>query len=163
MADRVAVINNGEIILVEEKTELMRKLGKKQLTLQLHAPLAAVPAALATSARAARGRRRSSPIPTIRRAERTGIAGAACGDSREPGIGFKDLQTTQSSLEEIFVSLVQETPHELARGRRDLHLRDGAHVAHDRAEHRSRPCSRRRCTSWCSAPRSARASTRSTA
>jgi ABC-2 type transport system ATP-binding protein len=107
MADRVAVINKGEIILVEQKTELMRKLGKKQLTLQLHAPLAAVPASLASYPLELHAGGLELTYTYDAKSERTGIAGllAALG---EAGIRFKDLQTTQSSLEEIFVSLVSK-------------------------------------------------------
>jgi ABC-2 type transport system ATP-binding protein len=107
MADRIAVINRGEIMLVEQKTELMRKLGKKQLTLQLHAPLAAVPAALARYALELHAGGLELTYTYDTKSERTGISGllAALG---EAGIRFKDLQTTQSSLEEIFVSLVSK-------------------------------------------------------
>jgi ABC-2 type transport system ATP-binding protein len=110
MADRIGVIDKGEIILVEDKTELMRKLGRKQLTLQLHEPLAAVPSALAAYdvALADGGhelvytyetqdvqRNRDGILPLLR-------------DLTAAGIRFKDLHTTQSSLEDIFVSLVRE-------------------------------------------------------
>jgi ABC-2 type transport system ATP-binding protein len=107
MADRIAVINHGEIMLVEEKTELMRKLGKKQLTLQLHIPLAAVPASLASYALELHAGGLELTFTYDTKSERTGITGllAALGDA---GIRFRDLQTTQSSLEEIFVSLVSK-------------------------------------------------------
>ncbi len=107
MADRIAVINHGEIMLVEEKNELMRKLGKKQLTLQLHAPLAAVPASLASYPLELHAGGLELTYTYDTKSERTGIDGllAALG---EAGIRFKDLQTTQSSLEEIFVSLVSK-------------------------------------------------------
>ena len=107
MADRIAVINRGEIMLVEEKNELMRKLGKKQLTLQLHAPLAAVPASLASYPLELHAGGLELTYTYDTKSERTGITGllAALG---EAGIRFKDLQTTQSSLEEIFVSLVSK-------------------------------------------------------
>jgi len=106
MADRVGVINKGEIILVEDKVELMRKLGKKQLTLQLHEPLAAVPEALAGHhlTIAADGRELVYSYDT--RKGRTGITDLL-DDLRRAGIRFKDLQTTQSSLEDIFVDLVR--------------------------------------------------------
>jgi ABC-2 type transport system ATP-binding protein len=106
MADRVGVINKGEIILVEDKAELMRKLGRKQLTLQLQQPLAAVPPRLAPYrlSLAAGGRELVYTYDT--QAERTGITGLL-DDLASAGIGFKDLQTTQSSLEDIFVDLVR--------------------------------------------------------
>ena len=107
MADRIAVINHGEIMLVEEKSELMRKLGKKQLTLHLHTPLAAVPASLASYPLELHSGGLELTYTYDTKSERTGITGllAALG---EAGIRFKDLQTTQSSLEEIFVSLVSK-------------------------------------------------------
>jgi len=105
MADRIAVINHGEIMLVEQKAELMRKLGKKQLTLQLATPLAAVPASLSSYALELHSGGLELTFTYDTKSERTGITGllAALG---EAGIRFKDLLTTQSSLEEIFVSLV---------------------------------------------------------
>ena len=107
MADRIGVISHGELILVEEKTELMTKLGKKQLTVQLHQPLAAVPAQLAEYGLelADEGGELVYTYDTQR--ERTGIT-RLLRDLSEAGIGFKDLQTSQSSLEEIFVGLVSE-------------------------------------------------------
>jgi len=107
MADRIAVINHGEIMLVEQKAELMRKLGKKQLTLQLATPLAAVPASLSDYALELDSGGLELTFTYDTKSERTGITGllAALG---EAGIRFKDLQTTQSSLEEIFVSLVSK-------------------------------------------------------
>ncbi len=109
MADRIGVISKGEIILVEEKAELMRKLGRKQLTLQLPAPLAAIPAALAPYGLtlAADGTELVYTYDTQR--ERTGIT-ALLRALNEAGIRFRDLQTEQSSLEEIFVNLVSERP-----------------------------------------------------
>ena len=109
MADRIGVISKGEIILVEEKAELMRKLGRKQLTLQLPAPLAAIPAALAPYGLtlAADGTELVYTYDTQR--ERTGIT-ALLRDLNSAGIRFRDLKTEQSSLEEIFVSLVTERP-----------------------------------------------------
>jgi ABC-2 type transport system ATP-binding protein len=106
MADRIGVINRGELIVVEEKTALMRKLGKKQLTLHLQAPLAAIPPALA-----------GLPLELVKdgtelvynfdtQAADTGIA-ALLRKLNEQGIEFKDLHTAESSLEEIFVSLVR--------------------------------------------------------
>jgi ABC-2 type transport system ATP-binding protein len=107
MADRVGVINKGELIVVEEKAELMRKLGRKQLTLQLHERLEGVPAALARYGLelAADGTELVYTYDT--RADRTGITGLL-KDLSAAGIRFRDLQTSQSSLEEIFVGLVRE-------------------------------------------------------
>ncbi len=109
MADRIAVINKGEIILVEQKAELMRKLGKKQLTLQLPAPLAAVPASLANYPLELHAGGLELTYTYDAKSERTGIT-ALLAALAEAGIRFKDLQTTQSSLEEIFVSLVSKRP-----------------------------------------------------
>src|SRR5262249_21644947 len=107
MADRVGVINKGEIILVEDKAELMRKLGKKQLTLHLHKKLDAVPDALAVH-RLALADEGSVLIYTYdTQGERTGIT-ALLQDLNHAGIRFRDLHTTQSSLEDIFVDLVSE-------------------------------------------------------
>jgi ABC-2 type transport system ATP-binding protein len=107
MADRVGVINNGELILVEEKAELMRKLGRKQMTLELREPLAAIPSALAAYqlTLAAGGKELTYTYDT--RAEHTGIT-ALLDDIRHAGIKFSDLRTSQSSLEEIFVGLVRQ-------------------------------------------------------
>jgi ABC-2 type transport system ATP-binding protein len=108
MAERVGVINRGEIIVVEEKTELMRKLGKKQMTLQLHAQLTALPQSLADFPLELHADGHELVYTYDTRSERTGITTllAALGDA---GIRFKDLSTTQSSLEEIFVSLVRRS------------------------------------------------------
>ena len=107
MADRVGVINKGEIILVEDKVELMRKLGRKELRLHLHAPLAAVPEALAAHnlTLAADGCDLVYHYDTQQ--GRTGIT-TLLDDLRRAGIRFKDLETTQSSLEDIFVDLVRQ-------------------------------------------------------
>jgi ABC-2 type transport system ATP-binding protein len=107
MADRIGVINKGEIILVEDKNELMRKLGSKELTLHLHKKLDTVPPALA-----ARGVELANGGSELvyaydTRGERTGITGLL-NDLRIEGITFRDIDTKQSSLEEIFVSLVRE-------------------------------------------------------
>src|SRR5258705_5724959 len=108
MADRIGVINKGEIILVEDKVELMRKLGKKQLTLHLHDRIESIPAQLAAHniALAADGSELVYTYDT--KAERTGIT-ALLSDLGQCGIRFNDLHTTQSSLEEIFVSLVRQS------------------------------------------------------
>ena len=109
MADRIGVINKGELIVVEEKAALMRKLGKKQLTLHLQEPMAAIPAALARVAPGARrtaGTSSSTRFDAQRGAHRR--SRRCCARLGELGIGFKDLNTRQSSLEDIFVSLVSE-------------------------------------------------------
>ena len=124
MADRVGVINHGEIILVEDKAELMRKLGKKQLTLDLREPLAAVPPALASYKLALAGDNKKLIYSYDTRSEHTGIT-SLLDDLRHAGIKFQDLQTTQSSLEDIFVGLVHKIrePHnERLRRARDLYL-----------------------------------------
>jgi ABC-2 type transport system ATP-binding protein len=107
MADRIGVISKGEIILVEEKTELMRKLGRKQLTLQLHPPLQQLPAALAAHDLRLSADGGELTYTYDAQAQRTGIP-ALLKDLADAGIAFKDLHTTQSSLEDIFVSLVKE-------------------------------------------------------
>ncbi|HEY2864609.1 MAG TPA: ABC transporter ATP-binding protein [Casimicrobiaceae bacterium] len=107
MADRVGVINKGEIILVENKVELMHKLGRKQLTLQLHDPLTAVPPELAGHHLELSGNGSELIYTYDTQGERPGIA-ALLDDLDKAGIQFKDLQTTQSSLEDIFVSLLRE-------------------------------------------------------
>ncbi|HJU31619.1 MAG TPA: ABC transporter ATP-binding protein [Hyphomicrobiaceae bacterium] len=106
MADRIGIIAKGELILVEEKAELMRKLGKKQLTLHLLNPLDVVPASLANHRLSLSGEGRELVYTYDTRAERTGIT-ALLRDLSEAGIRFRDLQTTQTSLEEIFVDLVR--------------------------------------------------------
>jgi len=107
MADRVGVINKGEIILVENKAELMHKLGRKQLTLQLHDPLNAIPPQLAGHHLELSGNGSELVYTYDTQGERPGIA-ALLDDLDKAGIQFKDLQTTQSSLEDIFVSLLRE-------------------------------------------------------
>ena len=106
MADRIGVINKGEIILVEDKKLLMRKLGRKQLTLHLQHPLTSIPPALANRQLelAADGNELIFTFDAQR--EATGIAGLM-RQLNELGIDFKDLHTVESSLEEIFVSLVR--------------------------------------------------------
>jgi ABC-2 type transport system ATP-binding protein len=109
MADRIGVISRGEIILVEDKTLLMQKLGKKQLTLHLQSPLSALPEGLQSPhlQLSADGGELVYTFDT--QSEETGIAGLLRRLS-EHGIDFKDLQTSESSLEEIFVSLVRGRP-----------------------------------------------------
>jgi ABC-2 type transport system ATP-binding protein len=108
MADRIGVINRGEIILVEQKAELMRKLGKKQMTLQLHARLTALPPSLAEFPLELNADGHELVYTYDTRSERTGIT-TLLAALAEAGIRFKDLSTTQSSLEEIFVSLVRSS------------------------------------------------------
>jgi ABC-2 type transport system ATP-binding protein len=107
MADRVGVISHGELILVDEKTRLMKKLGKKELTLNLSDPLEAVPAELAEWNLMLKADGHELEYVFDGNAERTGIP-SLLGRLRDLGIGFKDLNTRQSSLEDIFVSLVTE-------------------------------------------------------
>jgi ABC-2 type transport system ATP-binding protein len=105
MADRIGVINRGELILVEDKAELMRKLGKKQLTLQLQKKLDAIPAALAAHHLTLAPEGMELVYTYDTQSERTGIT-ALLADLNNAGIRFKDLQTTQSSLEDIFVGIL---------------------------------------------------------
>jgi ABC-2 type transport system ATP-binding protein len=107
MADRVGVISKGALIVVEEKASLMKKLGKKQLTLHLQEPLAEVPTGLAEWRLTLKNGGCDLEYSFDAREERTGIPGLL-RRMGELGIGFKDLNTEQSSLEEIFVSLVSE-------------------------------------------------------
>jgi ABC-2 type transport system ATP-binding protein len=106
MADRIGVIRNGEIILVEDKTALMEKLGKKQLTLHLQRALAQIPAALAGQALALSADGMELIFTFDAQARQTGIADLF-RQLGEHGIDFKDLQSTQSSLEDIFVDLME--------------------------------------------------------
>ncbi|WP_019171462.1 ABC transporter ATP-binding protein [Pseudaminobacter salicylatoxidans] len=107
MADRVGVISHGEIILVEEKAELMRKLGRKQLTLQLQNPLETLPPELASQGLELAEGGHELVYTYDTQGERTGITGLL-KDLNDAGIRFRDLQTKQSSLEEIFVNLVRK-------------------------------------------------------
>lgn len=106
MADRVGVISKGEIILVEDKAELMRKLGQKQLTLHLQAPLTALPDALTRHGLVLQAEGAELVYTYDTKAERTGIT-ALLHDLGEAGIRFSDLRTSQSSLEDIFVGLLR--------------------------------------------------------
>ena len=106
MADRVGVINHGEIILVQEKTHLMRELGKKQLFLLLNEPLPEIPAALADFGLELRDDGSELVFTYDSQQERTGIT-TLLGELDQAGIAFHDLNTSQSSLEEIFVDLVK--------------------------------------------------------
>ena len=107
MADRIGVISKGELILVEEKGALMKKLGKKQLTLNLSRPMAALPLELAEWNLLLKADGFELEYSFDTKAERTGID-ALLRRLSELGIEFKDLNTRQSSLEDIFVSLVSE-------------------------------------------------------
>jgi ABC-2 type transport system ATP-binding protein len=108
IADRIGVINNGELILVEEKNSLMQKLGKKQLILELLNPLSGIPDELASYQLELAGEGMQLIYTFDTQGERTGIT-SLLDDLRAAGIGFHDLNTTQSSLEEIFVNLLQES------------------------------------------------------
>jgi ABC-2 type transport system ATP-binding protein len=107
MADRVGVINKGELILVERKDELMHKLGRKQLILHLQNKLTAVPAELAVHNLALADDGNELVFTYDTRAERTGVT-ALLTDLNRAGIRFRDLKTEQSSLEDIFVGLVSD-------------------------------------------------------
>ena len=106
MADRIGVNSKGELIIVEEKAALMRKLGKKQLTLHLQEPLKAVPAGLSQYDLALQSDGEELVYSFDAQAADTGIA-ELLRELSKKGVDFKDLQTQQSSLEEIFVSLVR--------------------------------------------------------
>jgi len=107
IADRIGVINKGELVLVEEKAVLMKKLGKKQLTLHLQEPMAAIPPALAGWKLALRNGGGDLEYSFDAHEESTGIP-VLLRRLGELGIAFKDLNTRQTSLEEIFVDLVHQ-------------------------------------------------------
>jgi ABC-2 type transport system ATP-binding protein len=109
MADRIGIIAKGELIVSEEKAQLMRKLGKRQLTLTLQEPMEALPAALAgwSLALKAQGNQLECTFDAL--SDQAAIP-SLLRKLSELGIGFKDLATHQSSLEEIFVSLVHRQP-----------------------------------------------------
>jgi len=109
MADRVGVINDGELILIEDKVELMRKLGQKQLILDLNQPISAIPDDLHDDRLALDANGMQLVYTYDTHAERTGIT-ALLQKLRDAGIHFHDVHTKQSSLEEIFVSLVKRNP-----------------------------------------------------
>src|SRR5688572_15113503 len=106
MADRIGVISKGELVLVEQKAELMRKLGRKKLTLHLPAPLERIPPTLAAYQLELSRDACELTYTYDTHGERTGIL-PLLEDLNEAGIRFKDLHTTQSSLEDIFVTLVR--------------------------------------------------------
>jgi len=106
MADRIGIINKGQLLLVERKDELMRKLGKKQLTLQLAQPLVAVPPSLALHALSLSpdGRQLTYTYDSLdERVDMTALLHAV----QDAGVRFTDIQTSQSSLEDIFVNLLE--------------------------------------------------------
>ncbi len=107
LADRVGVINDGEIILVEDKEKLMREMGKKELVLNLNEPLAEIPVSLGEYRLELSEDRRELKYTYDTQRERTGIT-ELLGGLNEAGIHFADLQTSQSSLEDIFVDLVHQ-------------------------------------------------------
>jgi len=107
MADRIGVVSKGELVLVEEKHALMKKLGKKQLTLHLHEPLPEVPSGLSGWKLALKNHGTELEYTFDVRDEGTGIP-ALLRRIGELGIGYRDLQTRQSSLEDIFVDLVTD-------------------------------------------------------
>lgn len=109
MADRIGVIRKGEIIMVEDKTVLMEKLGKKQLTLHLQRPLSQIPAALIERKLALSADGNTLIYTFDGQSAQTGIADLLRQLS-EHGIDFKDLQSSQSSLEDIFVNLIGSQP-----------------------------------------------------
>jgi ABC-2 type transport system ATP-binding protein len=109
MADRIGVMNKGELVVVEEKSTLMRKLGKKQLTLHLAEPMAGIPAELSGWPIKLNAGGNELEYTFDAHEENTGIP-ALLRRMGELGIGFKDLNTRQSSLEDIFVDLVTERP-----------------------------------------------------
>jgi ABC-2 type transport system ATP-binding protein len=106
MADRIGVINKGEIVLVEDKAGLMQKLGKKRLKLHLQGKIDAIPPALEQYHLDLADDGRELIYTYDTKGERTGIT-SLLSDLRNAGIRFYDLETTQSSLEDIFVSVVR--------------------------------------------------------
>jgi len=116
MADRIGVISKGELIVVEDKHVLMRKLGKKQLTLQLQTPLQQIPEALSGYPLELSDDGNALVYTFDVQAEHTGIA-ALLRQLGEHGIDFKDLHSSESSLEDIFVSLVHANAHEAREAR----------------------------------------------
>ncbi|HEX6764252.1 MAG TPA: hypothetical protein VF103_02215, partial [Polyangiaceae bacterium] len=109
LADRIGVINHGELVLVEEKSALMQKLGKKELSLELVEPIEKVPDALARYRLELSADRMALVYRFDSDGERSQIT-SLLKALEEAGIAFRDLKTRQSSLEEIFVSLVREKP-----------------------------------------------------
>jgi ABC-2 type transport system ATP-binding protein len=108
MADRIGVINKGEIVLIEDKARLMQKLGRKRLTVHVQGRLDALPESLASYELEISDGGRALIYDYDTKGERTGIT-SLLSDLRNAGIRFSDLDTSQSSLEDIFVSLVRQT------------------------------------------------------
>lgn len=108
MADRIGIINKGELVLVEEKSILMKKLGKKQLSLELQLPLSKIPDKLDQYDLELATDNLCLVYTYDTKAKHTGITALLC-DLDEAGIKFRDINTSTSSLEDIFVSLVKET------------------------------------------------------
>ena len=113
MADRIGVIDKGRLVLVEDKAVLMRKLGKKQLTITLQSPLTALPAALAAQSLVLADDGHALVYTFDIQTEDTGIA-TMLAQLAEAGIDIKDLRSSESSLEEIFVGLVHGGRAEVA-------------------------------------------------
>ena len=113
MADRIGVVSKGELIVVEEKTALMRKLGKKQLALSLQHPMKHVPEALADLPLELSSDGATLTYTFDTQTRETGIA-ALLRRLSEQGVDFKDLHSSESSLEDIFVSLVRSNRKEAA-------------------------------------------------
>ena len=107
MADRIGVVNHGELVLVEDKARLMKKLGKRQLTLSLQEPLAAIPPELGDWSLALNANGHELELTFDAVEEHNGIP-ALLRRLEQLGIAYRDLNTRQSSLEEIFVSLVSD-------------------------------------------------------
>jgi ABC-2 type transport system ATP-binding protein len=109
MADRIGVINKGELVVVEEKAKLMKKLGKKQFTVHLQEPMSTLPAGLSEWPLVLSADGKEIEYTFDGREEGTGVP-ALLKRLGELGIGFRDLNTRQSSLEDIFVTLVSDRP-----------------------------------------------------
>ncbi|MFK0691235.1 ABC transporter ATP-binding protein [Mesorhizobium sp. IMUNJ 23033] len=109
MADRVGVINRGEIILVDDKAELMRKLGRKRLLVELRSPLATVPEKLSRYALELSPDGQQLTYTYDNQSDRPGVA-SLLRDLEAAGIHFRDMDTQNSSLEEIFVNLLRQEP-----------------------------------------------------
>lgn len=107
MADRIGIIDNGRLLLVEDKALLMREFGRKRLTVELAEPLSALPAALSAHGLALSADGLCVSYDYDSRADRSGIARLLAGFAAE-GIAVRDLETEQSSLEDVFLRLVAE-------------------------------------------------------
>ena len=137
MADRIGVIDKGELILVEEKTKLMKKLGKKQLTLNLLEPLAALPPELSDWHLALNAGGTELEYVFDAAEERAGIP-ALLQRMSDLGIRFKDLNTRQSSLEDIFVSLVSDRKGGTCSNRSSRSNRLGRNIRNRRVNRKAR-------------------------